>query len=86
VGNLTNSTRLYSINELEEVTFDKSPEIISTLKFTRGLTWLYIYNIRLRDTGLVWGYITPKFASGELAINGKTPTNIQMKYFADCLN
>lgn len=48
VGNLTNSTRLFSVDPFEEVTFDKSPEIISTIKFTRGLTWLSLSDIRLR--------------------------------------
>ncbi|CAD8043436.1 unnamed protein product [Paramecium primaurelia] len=86
VGNLTNSTRLFSVDPFEEITFDKSPEIISNIKFTRGLTWLSLSDIRLRQTGLVWGYITPKFSDGTYASDGLKPTNIQMKYFANCLN
>lgn len=61
---------------MEEITFDKSPEITSTLKFIRGKTWLYIYNIRLRETGLVWGYITPKFYNSTYTTDGLIPTNI----------
>jgi len=55
---------------------DTIPELISTIKFSRGITWLYISNMRLRDTGLIWGYIVPRFNGSNYADDSYSPTNI----------
>lgn len=77
---------IHQVDVLEEIVVKESPELISSVRFARGITWLQISNIRLKDTGLVWGYITPKFADNKIANDSAPPSSIQIKFMANNLD